>query len=251
MLKGIDNHGLRAEWPLDGWPEWTALYRIVERADGELVIAELNVRHKGREVPIGGLPARLLRNLPTSSVITEAREVLRRHQEQRPEAMRRELLNWGLIRTAQEGAEPVGRGGHSDEFLAEIAALYVGVCRQGSLRPSQDIAKLLASEALIDRSPDTVSAYIRSARKRGLLTPAPPGRSGGELTARARDLLRLNEDDKAYIQRRSTWIRMAHPDIEGAPARVTVEAFEQVWKDKGWQIVGEADPPVRTSEAGT
>lgn len=42
-----------------------------------------------------------------------------------------------------------------------------------------------------------------------------------------------------------TWIYIEHPDVEGDPARVTLEAFLKMHEGKGWVAV--ADPPKSSS----
>jgi hypothetical protein len=33
------------------------------------------------------------------------------------------------------------------------------------------------------------------------------------------------------------WVQMKHPELDGTPAPVTREAYEQVWKHKGFHLV--------------
>lgn len=42
----------------------------------------------------------------------------------------------------------------------------------------------------------------------------------------------------------SDWVQMKHPNIPDAqPAVATREAFDEVWKDKGWNVIAEAEAP--------
>ena len=76
-----------------------------------------------------------------------------------------------------------------DEFYAEVAAAYVAALDGGSRSPVRDLASVRGY------STSMVNNWIYEARQRGLLTEAPPGRAGGELTEQARALL-AQEDDR-------------------------------------------------------
>ncbi len=78
-----------------------------------------------------------------------------------------------------------GRRGRADESYAQLAADYVAAC-QTSTTPVKDLADIA------HLSPKTIRNHLNAARQRGLLTSAPAGRSGGELTPKAIDL--LNEE---------------------------------------------------------
>lgn len=32
------------------------------------------------------------------------------------------------------------------------------------------------------------------------------------------------------------WVYMTHPKVEGDPVRVTRDAFDNLWSDKGWKL---------------
>lgn len=32
------------------------------------------------------------------------------------------------------------------------------------------------------------------------------------------------------------WVFIEHPDVKGDPARVTRDAYELLWKSKGWRL---------------
>ena len=74
-----------------------------------------------------------------------------------------------------------GRRGRSDVEYAEIAAVYVSKLNE----PNPTVAT--ATE--LEYSPSAVGSMLHKARRRGLLTPSPPGQAGGELTRKARELL--------------------------------------------------------------
>ena len=78
--------------------------------------------------------------------------------------------------------ERPGRRGRAGARTAPIAALYVDAVVEGGGSVG-DLAKRLHFSA------STVRNLIWQCRDRGLLTPAPAGRAGGELTDKARDVL--------------------------------------------------------------
>lgn len=91
---------------------------------------------------------------------------------------------WGAERLPRPG-----RRGRHDLFYAEAAAEYVHALTQDATRPVRWILARAAEEGR-HLTADEVRARVRRARERGLLTPTPKGRPGGELTKRCRDLLR-------------------------------------------------------------
>jgi hypothetical protein len=93
----------------------------------------------------------------------------------------------GLI---QPGAAPdlsvserVGRRGRDDRFYARWAAEYADAFS----RSSHPVAEMASRHSL---SPSQVRNLVYACRRRGMLTAAPSGRAGGELTARAIGLLK-------------------------------------------------------------
>lgn len=71
-----------------------------------------------------------------------------------------------------------------DREFAELAAEYIAACEEGSRRPVADIAERQG------RSLEAVRQDLYRARKKGLLTRQTAGRAGGQLTPRAKALLR-------------------------------------------------------------
>jgi hypothetical protein len=118
-------------------------------------------------IPDSGVPARLLRELPTQGVVTTVRESVRKRQRAKPEATRDWLLDFGFETIAHEGSAPVGRRGYSDAFLAEIAAMYVAASERGS-RPLVEVASFLAERHQVSKSPATIDQYVRAAHDEGI-----------------------------------------------------------------------------------
>jgi hypothetical protein len=84
---------------------------------------------------------------------------------------------------AREVRTKPGRRGRPQQFYAGVAEVYAQAWDRGSRHPTADAAKRLRV------SPERARDLVREARQRGLLSPALPGRPGGELTDRARRLL--------------------------------------------------------------
>lgn len=111
--------------------------------------------------------ARLLRDVPFGDIIEQIRRNVR-----------------AQVPTFAPGIEhQPGRRRQPDEFYAAVAAAYVQALEAGSRSPARDIADARSY------SRSMVNNWIHEARRRDLLTEAPPGRAGGELTERARALL--------------------------------------------------------------
>lgn len=87
----------------------------------------------------------------------------------------------------------VGRGTRPDRPYAEVAARYVEALQ---LAPKAPIRHMLEAEGIEVGGGETESslrAKLNRARARGLLTAAPPGKPGGELTDKARRLLGMED----------------------------------------------------------
>ena len=80
------------------------------------------------------------------------------------------------------GARRPGRRGRDPVFYAEWAARYVNACRT-----SETPLPVLADEYAFGES--TIRGFLGEARRRGLLTTAPAGKAGGELTEKGKRLL--------------------------------------------------------------
>lgn len=223
------------------WPGWQVRYWIAERGPG-LEVERVTVEPRGEAQP-GGVPARLIRQVQTTYAVTHAREHLRRVQASRPEWSRRALIEHGLIEVARQGASPAGGSRLSDEFLAEVAARYVSLVSSGIRHPIAPLIEQLESEAQVSRSRDAVEGWVRAARRRGLLTPPPPGRAGGELTERALQILTHSSEEMSEAATALEWVWMRHEALGRAPAPVTRRALEAVWSERGWVYDGEAEAP--------
>lgn len=125
---------------------------------------------------------RLLVGLPWQRLVDDGRRSLRwgakyRAGKAKSKAQQRRELE--VVRAAAAAAKPKGRGGrppmYSDEHYATVAQLY----REALTEPVQ------AVKAALDPDPDTgpgtgrarAASWVRQARRRGLLEPAPARQS--------------------------------------------------------------------------
>src|SRR5262249_23305666 len=83
----------------------------------------------------------------------------------------------------QPRPRPARRDARPDAYYARLAAFYVRLVERGHGRPT---ATLAARHGV---KPAQMRDRIREARERGLLTYFHGGRPGGQLTARAREML--------------------------------------------------------------
>jgi hypothetical protein len=203
-LVGVNIEDLWLEVPIrDG--EWLAAYRVLSQ-NGTPVIGEVrlfpNERNRQRtgewsgvllgpraKVPAGGVTHRLLRELRVGHHLAEMGKIFENIRRQGLEDHL--LAGHGLAPTAPPTApgRRRGRKPFPDRFYAEVARDYVDAIARGSSNPTLDAARRLP---LARRR--RVRDILHEARRRRLLTPAPPGRrQGGDLTENARALLATKE----------------------------------------------------------
>ena len=199
-LKCKQGHRVPSEVVKETWVEvpageWMAAYRLLPKAGGP-VIAEVRVfpaepgeRDAGRwsgdagRVPEGGLPLTTLRQLRFTEVRAVFSDAIRSFEKEHGRsAVTRVLKRHGLEPKRMTKTRP-GRRGHDPAFYAEMAASYVKALRSGSRTPVRDLARELKY------SEPQMRDLIHAARTHGMLTSAPPGRPGGELTPTAIELL--------------------------------------------------------------
>ncbi|MGH2658405.1 MAG: hypothetical protein ACRDHS_01775 [Actinomycetota bacterium] len=202
---------LPGRWLDEAWIEvpvgegWLASYRVVMKEAGPVVAeirvfpAEADHRTAGiwsqdpASVPAEGIPARVLRRLRLTDPIGLFEEFVEQWEaEQGEEVTMRVFGRFGFRRSAAV-PKRTGRAGRSDEFYARWAAAYVERLRRGSRHPVRDLVTRppvkIAGFASSPAPEATVRAFIHEARRRKLLTSAPSGRAGGELTEKSTRLL--------------------------------------------------------------
>lgn len=138
---------------------------------------------RSRPMPPPPITARWLRDLPVGVI----QEVARLGIVDRSTQVRF-LEDSGWAETLRRAARP-GRGGRDDFYFASVAADYVAALRKNSRNP---VAALASMRGV---SPATVRNLVHEARRRGLLTPSLAGRAGGELTEKAKALLREQKEN--------------------------------------------------------
>jgi hypothetical protein len=161
------------EGRLENHPDWILIAAFdIEMAGVPLV--ELCLIPATLSPPINGLTVDVLRGIKVGSLHVEVRSWLQLPPNAGP------VLD--IDRTELGGVRRTGRRGRPPKFYAEWAARYVA-----AMRDSGPPLQRLALEYHFD--PSSIRGFLYEARRRGLLTKAPPGRAGGELTARALELL--------------------------------------------------------------
>lgn len=151
-----------------------------------------------RNRPAGAieLTAASIRRLPLGDVITAGRaaiaskaaRALETFQEVNQRLRVKVEPGEAIRRVAAEiqTAKRPGRRGRTDHELAVVAARYVELLATGPGVPR------LAAEMYLSEA--HVRSLLTQARARGLMTKAPPGRPGGELTEKAVRLLEGSTD---------------------------------------------------------
>jgi len=185
---------------------WTAVYRLIPR-DGRPIVTELRVLPSdekvlvgapvhttangeplgGHEIPGDGLTAAVLKNeIVMGRHIYELLPAwLRKNRHSHFSTFFASLLGslgFDLERKPRRGRR--GPKGWPEEEYAQLAADYVRACESGSRSPVVDVAK---ARGMKDSA---LRAALSRARERGLLTRQTGGRAGGQLTPRAKALLR-------------------------------------------------------------
>jgi hypothetical protein len=185
--------------------DWDAYYRFVSE-DGRATVAEVRIlprtrsraaerelhrtlkREGGRRrVPTSPLTAKALRSVSP----TDAHHYLRASAgtgEATATALAEAALEGGRRSRRKRGESRVfatGMPPDPDVHFAAFSKLYVDMVRRGSRSPIADIA---------DANPGWTHTYVRDqvylAREKGFLTPERYGQVGGDLTLKARRVLR-------------------------------------------------------------
>ena len=172
---------------------WTAVYELVPQ-DGQLVVGELRVfpgkpdaersgmgSREDRPVPFGGLTARLLRKVRITEPLKFGHDTAVEMEEIATSAGAFQDVALHLEDVKQRSA---GRPRLPDIHYAEAAEMYVKALRHEPRKP------VVWAAQRMNYSPTRMRDIVSEARRRKLLTPSPRGRPGGQLTPKARELLR-------------------------------------------------------------
>jgi hypothetical protein len=156
---------------IEGYPGWQLLSDVEVTPDG-LRLRRLVIEPSRDVTPDSGITTRMLREIRTGALLA----LLRKMAEQMAPYLPSDAPDLSVNHR-------VGRRGRDDRFYARWAAEYAAALT----RSGHPVAELSARHNL---SASQVRNLVHACRKRGMLTAAPPGRPGGELTARATELLR-------------------------------------------------------------
>jgi hypothetical protein len=186
--------------------DWMVAYRLLPQ-QGLVIVGEVRIypfeskmradpfRRKGEwsahvlgiraRAPVGGLTAKLVRSISMKTPMADARDffdwIFSRAAAHVPlfEALSKHLTR-ASFRARRKSKR--GRKSFSDEDYARVVSEYVLLCSQKSFQPIKDIAKKLNAK------PAKIRTMIFQARRRGLLTRIGPGRGGGSLTQKGKEL---------------------------------------------------------------
>jgi hypothetical protein len=200
-------------------PGWTCAYRIVSQL-GRPVVAEVRVfpaeaghRQAGRwsaddgSVPVGGVAGRMLRTLRLGDPRETFPRIIKDWKALDGDAATT-LSRARHTAAAQAVPRRPGRTGRPDSFYLAWAVAYVERLRAGSRRPAAELAMdpPVRIEGYVSGEDGawvrTVKDILRTARRRGLLGPAPMGMAGGELTPKAHAMLERSDAPGPSARRR-------------------------------------------------
>lgn len=182
---------------------YVAAYRMVAK-HRRPVLAEVRVfpdeprrgpgrwSEEARSVPAGGLPAGALTALRLKDPLTLFPEITERLDQESGGRFSAQLLQRFGFGSMREVPRRPGRAGRPDIYYALWADAYVERLRGGSRTPVKDL--VAKPPVVMDTgggiSIDAVRDVLAEARRRDLLSPAPVGRAGGDLTPKAERLIR-------------------------------------------------------------
>lgn len=171
---------------------WLSLTLVLDGRDVTERVVGFEVRRQHPEQPTESvLSARLLRSVTLGRLAREAMRELRNRADRAadprfwrddPAGQEQAILKALALRSESLGPRGrPGRRGHPDQYYARLAVDYEVWQRTGEC-----LATLAKREHL---SASALRAALGTARRRGLLTSAPPGRAGGKATEIAKVLL--------------------------------------------------------------
>lgn len=169
---------------------WSVRWVLADQGS-RLAVRSVSVEPIGSTTPAGGLNADLLRRLSPAGAIHEAAAS---RESATPGSFKELLHQWARRDAVPLQAEPQRRGrpAHSDEFLCEVALAYLAEAAKGR-GVLRRVGLAVAPESYRGQTvPDqTVRDWVRKARTRGFLGPAPKqGARGGEPGPRLPEFLK-------------------------------------------------------------
>jgi hypothetical protein len=173
---------------------WAARFWLRPQG-GAPVVAKVEVFAQG-DLPPGGMGTRLLRQVRVGEALDRAREQLDKLRTRFGDKLfdpGGSVGRQGFTKASLREPKRPGRKGHDDGFYAGIAARYVTLVAEGERNPSLAIARERRT------APSTATGWVSDARNHhGMLTLAPPGRAGGELTPKAKRILKGLDEGRAH-----------------------------------------------------
>jgi hypothetical protein len=174
---------------------WTISYKL--RPVGEHVIAtDVRITPQGKDsrTPVPRKVLAKMRPIEDVSryfpvILAAMRKAYAVSEYGGPEMEALLLQPFGFTGEEEPTPRRPGRAGRPDLFYAEKAARYVEALRD---HPRDVIRHLVAEDAAAghpENDEERWRGWLKIARQRVLLTPAPPGRAGGQLTPHCRRLL--------------------------------------------------------------
>jgi hypothetical protein len=136
------------------------------------------------DVPVEGITRRALDRISLGAIVDTTKAALL--ESESAEFHMSPALRRSLTKALVQNPRP-GRRGLPDRYYAAMAADYVSAVVNGS----EGVPDLAARHHI---SVARMRNLLVVARTKGLLTAAPPGRVGGELTTRAIELLRTHQE---------------------------------------------------------
>ena len=181
IVGGVNAGRVSARFALE--PGWTLEATALRDDQGHCVLTSLLLRRDpdSNAVPVG-ITSWLWRRVNVGAVSTALSRLLSLNTE----ADRQD--EW-IAEISGRWPAP-GRSGHSDERYAKLAYMYVLLVARGSQAPKVELAKHM------ECSVSTVDTRLQETRRRGLLTQPATGRSGGQLTAKAEQILGIDVPEK-------------------------------------------------------
>lgn len=202
----LDVEHIQELWFEEPIGEWIAAFRLIPDEGGRPQIAEVRVfpnesRRRRRDpgswsgsedsTPPGGLPRTVLNEIKVGRPLEYLDKILKKQAKIYGKEMIATLfgLSDGVLSEELRTERP-GRGGRSDEFLAEVASIYVDLLNGPTKSPTKDLAAELSTRRNYEYAIESARQLLNKARNRGILErPARAGRPGGSLTDYGRSLL--------------------------------------------------------------
>ena len=180
-------------WGSDGeWQEtdldtgWTVREQMAVQA-GRRVVSELGIAPTSRTVPVGGITARLLRQVKVGHFARGLHQRIATYFGAATADRVFDHLQWS------SGKHPRSRPRRrrvDDRYYAELARDYVTLWQSGDRRPTQTLARLRAVR------PEQMRSHLHLARANGFLSDTTRGTAGGALTGKAERELAKKTSEK-------------------------------------------------------